>query len=131
MKNKRKTSKEFTMEQDYDYQGDSLLLYINKDYKYKRSIRLADDIILDFNDEDVTVALELLNASKILDVEKSFLTRQVGLDMHICVGKDRIKLEAEILVLIHEEEIPKPLVEETANNANLAANEAHFAMITA
>ncbi|KAF5049923.1 DUF2283 domain-containing protein [Methanobacterium subterraneum] len=49
---KKSLEKQFLMEQDYDYQADSLLLYIKKDYNYKRSVRLDDDIILDFDEND-------------------------------------------------------------------------------
>lgn len=128
---KQKTTRTFTMEQDYDYRGDSLLLYVDEDYKHKKSIRLTDDVILDFDDKDVPVALELLNASKILNVKKSALSQPVGLNMHICVGEDIIKLEAKIFVYIHEKQIQLPLAEEIANNANLIANEAYFARATA
>lgn len=44
------------MKQGYDYRGDSLFLYVDEDYDYKRSIRLTYDVILDFNEEDVPVA---------------------------------------------------------------------------
>ena len=131
MKDKMELTKQFTMEQDYDYVGDSLFLYVGDDYQYKRSIRLTDDVILDFDDKDVPVALELLNASKLLHVKKSSLKEPVGLDMNICVGEDRIRLEAQIFVLIHKKEISKPLVEEIANKANLAATQVHFAIATA
>lgn len=131
MLDKSKITKQFNMEQDYDYIADSLLFYINEDYKYKRSVRLTDDVILDFDEKDVPVALELLNASKIFNVNKSSLLQPVGLDMNIFVGEDRIKIDAKFFVLIHKKSISKPLVEETANNFNLIANEVHFARGTA
>ncbi len=68
-----KNTKHFMMDQDYDYQSDSLLLHITEDYEYKKSVRLEEDIILDFDKNDVPVALELLNASKTLHVKKSSL----------------------------------------------------------
>ena len=127
MNKKQKITRTFTnMEQDYDYRGDSLLLYVDEEYNHKKSIRLTDDVILDFDDKDVPVALELLNASKLLNVKKSTLTQPIGLDMHIWVGEDIIKLEAKIFVSIHKKQVPMPLVEETANSANLMANEAYF-----
>jgi hypothetical protein len=39
----------FNMDYDYDYQNDSLFLYITDDYGYKQSLRLDEDIILDFD----------------------------------------------------------------------------------
>ena len=55
MKDKMEITRQFTMEQDYV--GDSLFLHVNEDYQYKRSIRFTDDIILNFDDKDVPVAL--------------------------------------------------------------------------
>ncbi len=130
MINKQKFKRSFEMEQDYDYRGDSLFLYVGEDYNHKKSIRFTDDIILDFDDNDVPVALELLNASKILNVEKSALKQPMGLDIHIYVGEDVIKLEANFLVSIHKKQVQLPLVEEIANKTNLVTNEAHFARAT-
>lgn len=124
---KRNQKKQFTMKQDYDYLTDSLFLYSDEEYRYKKSVRITDDLILDFDQDDVPVALELLNASKILHVKKSSLNEPVGLDMQIRVGEDTIKLEGIFLISIHKNEIPKSLNKETPNRANLTASGAHFA----
>ncbi len=128
---KHKSQRYFEMEQDYDYRGDSLFFYVDEDYNHKKSIRFTDDIILDFDDNDVPVALELLNASKILNVNKSALKQPIGLDIHIYVGVDVIKLEANFLISIRKKQIQLFLVEEIANETNLVANEAHFARAAA
>lgn len=124
---KRNQKKQFTMKQDYDYLTDSLFLYSDEEYRYKKSVRITDDLILDFDQDDVPVALELLNASKILHVKKSSLNEPVGLDMQIRVGEDTIKLEGIFLISIHKNEIPKSLNKETPNRTNLTASGAHFA----
>ncbi|OPY26000.1 MAG: hypothetical protein A4E27_00789 [Methanobacterium sp. PtaU1.Bin242] len=115
------------MKQDYDYLTDSLFLYSDEEYRYKKSVRITADVILDFDQDDVPVALELLNASKILHVKKSSLNEPVGLDMQICVGEDTIKLEGIFFISIHKKEIPKSLNKETPNRTNLTASGAHFA----
>lgn len=120
-------TKRFTMEHDYDVIGDSLFFYVEEDYEYKRSVRLTDDIILDFDIDDVPVALELLNASKILKVNKFSLKGPVGLDMNICIGEDSIKLDAKLRILIHNKKTLKPLIEETVNSTNLSSTQVHFA----
>lgn len=115
------------MDQDYDYQSDSLILHITEDYEYKKSVRLEEDIILDFDKNDVPVALELLNASKTLNVKKSSLIQPVSLKMNIGVAEDIIKLDATFSFLIHQKKIPKSLNWQTCNDVNLTANEASFA----
>ncbi|MDO8869529.1 MAG: DUF2283 domain-containing protein [Methanobacteriaceae archaeon] len=122
-----KNTKHFMMDQDYDYQSDSLLLHITEDYEYKKSVRLEEDIILDFDKNDVPVALELLNASKTLHVKKSSLIQPVSLKMNIGVAEDTIKLDATLSFLIHQKQIPKSLNWQTSNDVNLTANEASFA----
>jgi len=41
--------KPFIMDKDYDYQNDSLFLYVSHDHEYKESIELGENIILDFD----------------------------------------------------------------------------------
>lgn len=130
MMNKQKFKRSFEMEQDYDYRGDSLFLYVDEDYNHKKSIRIIDDIIMDFDNNDIPVAIELLNASKMLNIKKSALKQPIRLDINIHVGKDVIKLEANFLISIHKKQVQMPLVEEIANKTNLVANETHFERAT-
>ncbi|PKL66748.1 MAG: hypothetical protein CVV28_10040 [Methanobacteriales archaeon HGW-Methanobacteriales-1] len=88
---------------------------------------MEEDIILDFDKNDVPVALELLNASKTLCVKKSSLIQPVSLKMNIGIAEDIIKLDATFSFLIHQKQIPKSLNWQTSNDVNLAANEASFA----
>lgn len=127
MINTTKVKKQFMMEQDYDYQGDSLLFNITEDYKYRKSVRVNDNIIIDFDENDVPVALELLNASKIFHVKKSSLTHPVGIDMRIAVGEDLIRLEAKFRISIHQKPTPLSLNKEVTNDKGLSTCEAHFA----
>lgn len=59
MYNEQATNKEFELNHDYDLEGDSLFLFVTDDYAYKRSLRLDDDIILDFDENNTPVALEI------------------------------------------------------------------------
>jgi len=82
-----------------------LLLYIKR-ITTTRSVRLDDDIILDFDENDAPVALELLNASRHLQVSKSSLIQPIDLDMNIGIGEKIIKLEAHFSVSVHQNDIP-------------------------
>jgi uncharacterized protein YuzE len=127
----KKINKFFEMEQDYDYVGDSLLFNITEEYNYKRSLRLTDNIIIDFDEKDVPVALELLNASKVLHTKKSFLTHPVGIEMFIGIGEETVTLNAKFTISIHHKKTPSVLNEQIANDINLSACEAHFGQATA
>ncbi len=58
-------SKTFKLNKDYDVQNDALYLRIKEDYKYKESIEIEDNIIVDFDVNYSPVALEILDACKI------------------------------------------------------------------
>ncbi|GAB6056360.1 DUF2283 domain-containing protein [Methanobacterium alkalithermotolerans] len=118
---------QFTMDQDYDYAADSLLLYITEDYEYQKSLRLDDDIILDFDKNDVPVALELLNASKTLRVNKSSLLQPIAINMQVCIGKEKIRLDASFSVFVHQKLIPKDLNWQVSNDINLTETKSQFA----
>jgi len=62
--------KENNIEWEYDFDGDSIFINDIKDYKYKESIEITDDIILDIDENNEVVALEILDASKIFGIEK-------------------------------------------------------------
>jgi uncharacterized protein YuzE len=119
--------RQFTVEQDYDFLGDSLLFNITEKYSYQKSVQFNDNIIIDFDENDVPVALELLNASKLLHVNKYSLTHPLGIDMCIEVGPESIRLEAKFSILIHQKPTPLSLHEQIANDVNLKSSEAHFA----
>ncbi len=54
---------DFEMISKYDATN-ALFLKIKKPYSYKESVELADNIMLDFSEDNVAVVLEILDASK-------------------------------------------------------------------
>lgn len=116
------------MDKDYDWQNDSLLLYVSNDYKYKESIELGKNIILDFDENYVPVALEILNASKELNVEKFQLKSGFDLDMEIGITEEMIVINAAFKVFFHQKPINAPINAEIPNNMNLPNVQTHFAV---
>ena len=116
----------FEMNQDYDAQNDSLFLYIIDDYVYKRSLRLDKDLILDFDENNVPVALEILHASKRLNTSKLNLRQPIGLNMEIVIARDFIHIKADFTIVIKNESTPLDLDVEGENSINLPSQEAHF-----
>lgn len=127
MVSKENVRKTFLMDQDYDAQNDTLFWYIADDYDYKKSIRMNKDVILDMDQKNVPVALEILHASKVFNVNKFSLTQPVGIDMQIKVEKDVITLEATFLVQIRQKAELKPVRAHAANRLNLPVQDLHFA----
>lgn len=119
----------FYVNHDYDVQNDSLYLYITNDYTYKRSLRLDEDIILDFDKNNTPVSLEILHASKIFNVNKFDLTKPMALNMEITIGEDFIHIKADVTLKINNKLVPLDLDITGENNINLPSQETHFAKV--
>jgi uncharacterized protein YuzE len=121
----------FVMDTDYDRQHDSLFMYVKDDYTYKESIELGNNIILDFDENYVPVAIEILDASKVLSVNKFSLSNPFNVEMEISVNEKRIKIEASFKVFLHQKEMDAPVNIESPNNIDLPNMQTHFAIATA
>lgn len=76
----------------YDYDLDIVNIKIKKEYEYEESVDLEIGVFLDFDKNRFPVNLEILSASRRLDVEKDFLINPNG-DVKILINSDLIKLE--------------------------------------
>jgi uncharacterized protein YuzE len=114
------------MSKDYDYLNDSLFLYVRREHEYKESMELGNNIILDFDKEYVPVALEILDASKVLGIEKFALKRDFGLDMQIGINQDSITISATFKVFKHQKLINAPVNATIPNNMNLPNMQSSF-----
>lgn len=118
----------FRMNKDYDIQNDSLFMYITDDYNYKESVELGNNVILDFDENNVPVAIEFLDAAKLLKVQKFSLKHLVKLNMEINIDDESITLDAEFKVLVHQKEVPAPVKIEVPNELNFPQMQGEFAL---
>lgn len=125
------TEKSFKMDKDYDVQNDVLYLHIIDDYEYQESVEVENNIIVDFNKDYVPVALEILDASKFLDVSKFSLKNLIKWDMNIQVTEDSLSIKAMFIVPIRQKHVEKPVLAETMNDINLPHMQTHFDLATA
>lgn len=116
----------FKMDKDYDVQNDVLYLHVIDDYEYKESLEIEGNIIVDFDRNYVPVALEILDASKFLNVSKFSLKNLIKWDMNIQVTEDSIKVKASFIVPVRQKEVEKPLLAEAMNDINLPIIQTHF-----
>ncbi|MEN4017535.1 MAG: DUF2283 domain-containing protein [Methanobacterium sp.] len=116
----------FKMDKDYDVQNDVLYLHVIDDYEYKESLEIEGNIIVDFDKNYVPVALEILDASKFLNVSKFSLKNLIKWDMNIQVTEDSIKVKASFIVPVRQKEVEKPLLAEAMNDINLPIIQTHF-----
>lgn len=106
----------FEIERCYDYHSDTLGIRATNEYEYKESIELKEGLILDFSEEDIPVALEILDASKLLGIKKSALRDITNIRMTININSDLISLDLSISALLRN----KPL---SATMGGVAVNE--------
>lgn len=113
------------MKQDYDAENDSLFFYVIDDYKYRESIEL-DNIIIDFDENCIPVALEILNASKLFGVKKYDLTKPISFKMSIAISKKSIAIKGRFSINVRQKITEKPIEAETLNDINLPLQQATF-----
>lgn len=120
----------FVMIDKYDAKTDVLFLKIDTPYSYKESVELADNVILDFGEDNIPVALEILDASKYFHV-KPFSLRNFNFEMAIDVEKDSIHLEASFMFLVHQKKEEIPVNLHTANDMELPSTQTNYAAASA
>ncbi|MCC7558364.1 MAG: DUF2283 domain-containing protein [Methanobacteriaceae archaeon] len=123
--------KTFKMDKDYDVQNDVLYLRIKDDYKYKESIEIEDNIIVDLDVNYRPVALEIVEATSILDVSKFSLKKLIKWDMYIKIDEYSIRINASFIVPVRHKKVEKPITAKTMNDINLPNIQTHYDLATA
>jgi uncharacterized protein YuzE len=119
--------KEFEIEEHYDPIADSLYIRIINDYEYLESIDLGENVILDFDKNHVPVALEIIDASKKLNVNPFSLKRIVEVTMQIRIKEETIKLHANLSVPVHNKQLKKPVDITAVNDVDIPQIQTNFA----
>ena len=93
---------------DFDYENDILYLYTGE--KVKNSLQI-EDFVIDFSQDNKIVAIEILDASKILselsqvDVTKDALSKIESAGMSVYRGKELIYVLLAIRLSINQESV--------------------------
>ncbi|MCL2115917.1 MAG: DUF2283 domain-containing protein [Methanobrevibacter sp.] len=117
-----KSENSFDVESRYEHHFDTLAIRVTHPYKYKESVELEEGIILDFDEENIPVALEILNASKILRVPKYSLNdpmSNMGINMQVRVNETTIILKALFEISIHNNAQKYEVESFTSNNSQI------------
>ena len=100
--------KKFDLEYSYDIEVDSIFIKIKENYKYWESLELEDGIILDFSEEGIPVALEILDISDLFSVKKDCFNNIENINITIAITNSSISLNLLIELLIDNEKIDQP-----------------------
>lgn len=99
----------------YDYYSDVLGVKVKNDFIYHETVELEDDVLLDFDKNDVPVSLEIMDASKRFNIPKSSLNDLKFFNMTVVVDNKFITINVVIGVLIHNNENKQILESFTVN----------------
>ncbi|WP_405291461.1 DUF2283 domain-containing protein [Methanobrevibacter sp.] len=100
--------KKFDLKYSYDIEVDSIFIKIKENYKYWESLELEDGIILDFSEEGIPVALEILDISDLFSVKKDCFNNIENINITIAITNSSISLNLLIELLIDNEKIDQP-----------------------
>ena len=111
--------KTFNLKYSYDMEVDSIHIKITEDYKYGESLELEDGIIMDFSDEGIPVALEILDISELFSVKKDCFNNIEDIKITIGITNLSISLKMLIVVLNDNEKVNQPFSTITKNFINV------------
>ena len=99
-----KDENSFEVEYKYDMIYDVLAIKVKRLYSYGRTIELDEGVLLDFDSDNVPVALEILDASERFNVPKYSLKELICFNMNVNINPESIIVNVELGVLIHNKE---------------------------
>lgn len=115
------------IEWNYDYAADSMFINEIEPYKYKESIEITDDIIVDIDEKNQVRALEILDASKVFKLKKQFVKQLSDITADIFSDDEIICIKASFTFLVHQKSTPKILNEQIANDLGINLVQTHLA----
>lgn len=111
--------KTFDLKYSYDIEVDSIHIKITDDYNYQESLELENGIILDFSDEGIPVALEILDISDLFSVDKESFENIENINMSIDITNSSISLNMLMEVLGKNKVLIHPFTTIAKNSINV------------
>lgn len=88
----------------YNMQYDILIVKVKRPYTYGKTVELEDGVLLDFDKNNIPVAIEILDASERFNIPKYSLNKIACFNMRTIVNTDVIKVFIRLGVIIHNKE---------------------------
>ena len=129
--------KEYDAEYTYDYNLDVVNIEVKQSYPHKETIELEFGVFLDFNQNDFPINLEIISASKIINVDKKSLCNPNG-SVTVIVGADIIEVnvlfkfkegEIEVNVLFKFKEGDELVKFKVLNDFSIPISETNLALV--
>lgn len=110
----------------YDITVDALMIKVDK-YEHETSVPLTDDIIMDLNEKGEFIALEILNASHVLDTTPESLENITNIDLTVKVNDYQIFINSIFTLPVKDHEEIKATNATTSNDINIPFMDARLA----
>ena len=117
----------FEVDYRYDYTYDVLAIKVTRPFEYDKTVEMDEGVLLDFDVGNVPVSLEILDASKRLNVPKYSLKNLIDFKMSVSVNDKSICICANFKVMLHNKEQSPILESFTSNYSNIPSMETEFA----
>ena len=111
--------KNFNLKYLYDIEVDCIHIKITDDYRYRESLELEEGIILDFSQEGIPVALEILDISELFSVKKECFNNIEDIKISIDITNSSISLKMLIVALNNDVKVNQPFSTITKNLINV------------
>ena len=117
---------QYDAEYNYNNELDIVNIKVKKEYDYKESVDFNTGVFLDFDKNNLPVNLEIISASKRINVRKEFLKNPDG-NVTISISSDIIKLD--VYFINDDEEHVLHYVNRHAENLKINDLETKFALV--
>ncbi len=117
----------FEVDYRYDYTYDVLAIKVTRPFEYDKTVEMDEGVLLDFDVDNIPVSLEILDASKRLNVPKYSLKNLIDFKMSVSVNDKSICICANFKVMLHNKEQSPILESFTSNYSNIPSMETEFA----
>ena len=113
----------------YYYSYDVLGIKVLEPFVYEETVEVAEGVLLDFDETHKACSLEILDASKRLQVPKSSLRKIENFRISISVSEKSISLSCMFKVNVHNNEVYPSFESITSNYSNIPTMETEFATV--
>ena len=124
---KENVNDSFEVDYRYDYTYDVLAIKVTRPFEYDKTVEMDEGVLLDFDVGNVPVSLEILDASKRLNVPKYSLKNLIDFKMSVSVNDKSICVCVNFKVILHNKEQTPILESFTGNYSNIPSIETEFA----
>lgn len=117
----------FEVDYRYDNTYDVLAIKVTRPFEYEKTVEMDEGVLLDFDVDNIPVSLEILDASKRLNVPKYSLKNLIDFKMSVSVDDKSICVCANFKVMLHNKEQSPILESFTSNYSNIPSMKTEFA----